>query len=305
MAEDMKNNKCKHIYDIKRNYRRMEEELVTQLNYEVNNHHGTAGGNREEIWKSFFERIIPKKFNIARSVFIIDSEGKVSKEVDIAIYDEQYTPYIFNYGLIKFIPIEAVSAVVQCKSHSLEKENLISWVNSIDVLNTSRDSIARIATCIHIGENSNLKGTQTKTKPIKILCYLHNDKTTSINKQCKENFDIVIESNQKTVEDENKNTIIEKKLNIKFNDENLFDVLVKYNLSDKSNKDILEIIDSGLKNKKIENYEIKGNNNEKYSLLSFIFQFNQMLMMINNPMFFPHISYVNMFNNTKEENKEL
>ncbi len=42
----------------------------------------------------FFLRIIPKKFNTTRFVFIIDSKENISKEVDIAIYDEQYTPYI-------------------------------------------------------------------------------------------------------------------------------------------------------------------------------------------------------------------
>ena len=112
------------IRDIKGNYLKMERELVTQLNYDVTNHQLTAGSYREEIWVNFFGRIVPKKFNIARSVFIIDSNHEISNEVDIAIYDEQYTPYIFNYGMIKFIPIEAVSAVVQCKSNDLDKADL-------------------------------------------------------------------------------------------------------------------------------------------------------------------------------------
>ena len=75
-----------HINDIKENYLKMEKELVTQLNYNIGNHHLTAGTNREEIWLNFFRRIVPKKFNIARSVFIIDSNHEISNEVDIAIY---------------------------------------------------------------------------------------------------------------------------------------------------------------------------------------------------------------------------
>lgn len=43
-----------------------------------------------------FTKIIPKKFVIAQSVFIIDTFGKVSREVDLAIFDETYTPYIFS-----------------------------------------------------------------------------------------------------------------------------------------------------------------------------------------------------------------
>lgn len=60
--------------------------------------------------------VIPKKYCIEQGVFIIDSYGKISNEVDLAVFDEMYTPYIFNYEEIKFIPIEAVAAVIQCKS---------------------------------------------------------------------------------------------------------------------------------------------------------------------------------------------
>lgn len=59
---------AKFIEDIRNNYRKLERELVTQLSYQVE-HDVTMGTNREEIWVDFFERIIPKKFNIARPVF--------------------------------------------------------------------------------------------------------------------------------------------------------------------------------------------------------------------------------------------
>ena len=58
-----------------------------------------------------------------------------------------------------------------------------------------------------------------------------------------------------------------------------------------------------LKERKISDYVVKYDN-EEYALLSFIFQFNQMLMMINNPMFFPHMAYVDMFNNKKRGDNE-
>ena len=45
----------------------------------------------------------------------------------------------------------------------------------------------------------------------------------------------------------------------------------------------------------IQSYEIRDWDNENISLLSFNFQFNQLLMLINNPMLFPHREYVNMF----------
>lgn len=186
----------KFIEDIRNNYRKLERELVTQLSYKVE-HDVTTGTNREEIWVEFFRRIIPKKFNIARSVFIIDSYSRCSKEVDIAIYDEQYTPYIFNYGNIKFIPIEAVAAVVQCKSNRLSLKDLLDWTKSITELKTSQDSIARIASYVHIGKNPNPNSIQISTTPIKILCYISKTKTANKKNEEKNSFDIVIEAYQK------------------------------------------------------------------------------------------------------------
>ena len=288
------------INDIKENYLKMEKELVTQLNYNVSNHHLTAGSNREEIWADFFRRIVPKKFNIARSVFIIDSKGNASKEVDIAIYDDQYTPYIFNYGLIKFIPVEAVAAVVQCKSKELCPKILEEWTNSINNLQTSNDSIVRLATNIHIGkvnEESSLKAIQTATKPIKILCYIPTNETTNDYTYGRHYFDIVIEAYQN-------NTEYNGNLKINFSDENLFDVLKNYNQADKKElgnlKEDKKLKSETLVNRKIADYVIHRGK-EEYTLLSFIFQFNQMLMMINNPMFFPHMAYVNMFNGKDKE----
>lgn len=303
--------KVDFIKDIKENYLKMEKELVTQLNYNVTNHDLTAGTYREEIWADFFRRIVPKKFNIARSVFIIDSNENISKEVDIAIYDEQYTPYIFNYGLIKFIPIEAVAAVVQCKSTSLKKNILLNWTKSINKLNTSTDSVVRLATNIHIGNNINEINPliQIATTPIKILCYISETKKINRKNEGKDSFDIIIEAYQNK-KDTNKseknknnnksdNSVYLGNLNILIkNNPNLYDILCQYNRNNlEYNNDRIK---KDLTSRKITDYDI-FNGKDKYTLLSFIFQFNQMLMMINNPMFFPHKAYVDMFNkNTKK-----
>ena len=60
-----------------------------------------------------FKRIISPKFVIEQSVFLIDSKGNVSNGVDLAIFDEMSTPYIFRYYDLKFIPLEAMAVVVE------------------------------------------------------------------------------------------------------------------------------------------------------------------------------------------------
>ena len=107
----MNNNgerKEKIIPDIITNYQQLESSIVEQLYMKHALHGTTIGTEREEVWSQVFEAILPKKFVIERSVFIIDSQENVSHEVDLAIFDETYTPYIFRYGRIKFIPIEAL-----------------------------------------------------------------------------------------------------------------------------------------------------------------------------------------------------
>ena len=53
----------------------------------------------------------------------------------------------------------------------------------------------------------------------------------------------------------------------------------------------------------LKDYEILGEKNRQASLLTFNFQLNQLLMLINNPILFPHREYVRMFNQKGENRK--
>jgi hypothetical protein len=265
------------IQKIISNYQHLEHSLVQQLQLEVHGHHLTTGTYREEVWKSLFEQIIPKKFCIKQGVFIIDSKGHISREVDLAIFDEQYTPYIFNYGKIKFIPIEAVAVVVQCKSTRLDEEDLSEWAGSINKLKTSLNSFARVmGQVINNNEKDSFASkAQSATRPVKILCCT----AKSINKKIAELFDISLHlakggnSLFKIMPEENRT----------------YDCWYKELNHYKSGSDI----DVKPTPKRLSDLRITDD--EENVLLSLIFQLNQMLMIINNPMFFPHQSYVEMF----------
>jgi hypothetical protein len=278
------------ISNIIRNYEQLEKSIVSQLFLDVPNHRLTEGVYREQIWKSLFEQIIPKKFAIEQGIFIIDSHGKISREVDLAIFDEQYTPYIFNYGQIRFIPIEAVAVVIQCKSKTINNDvlkNLREWVDSIDALKTDTRSVVRIFTGFidnDIEEKIKREGvredvfkTQTATRPIKILCHLKEDG----NEQVKGLFDILLEAN-------NENLKITSDCRDLLNDwhEHLNHAQPgKYDSWIKPKGDM---------ENKLSDLAV-SNNGKESSLLTLIFQLNQLLMIINNPMLFPHKAYVEMF----------
>lgn len=277
----------KTIEKIKDNYKKMEENYVNQLSFQTT-HGSTIGRYREKIWKEMFESIVPKKFVIEQSVFIIDSKGNVSNEVDLAIFDEMYTPYVFRYGEIKFIPIEAVVAVVECKSKSMDEKALKNWTGSIEKLKTSRESFVRINPKIVCGEKEPVP-TQTATRPLRILCCLNQEyeKLQEI-----VDFDVVIRAG-------------EEKLDIEWSSkrENLYDWYTELNHA-QGKKDSKKEEMQEVKEKKLDKYEVKLGD-KKLSLMTFNFQFNQVLMLINNPMLFPHIAYAEMFNKKiGEEAKE-
>lgn len=290
----MDNDHSKIITQIKENYASLEKGIVNQLYFEAE-HGATIGHYREKIWAEMFKRIVPKKFVVEQSVFLIDSRGKVSNEVDLAIFDELYTPYIFRYYDLKFIPLEAVAVVVECKSTSLNKENLESWAESISELKTSSDqrSFARLATKIAYGPVD----TQQATRPLRVLCRL-NERKKGLLTGAEKMFDVVI----RALEEEEKLEIVwdtEKK--------NLYDWYLCLNQANGLEKKIDEK-EGERKAKKynMSGYKVYKEDNdahakEELSLMSFNFQLNQILMLINNPMLFPHLDYVEMFNGSRRK----
>ncbi len=297
------------IWDIKENYSQMEKVITTQLSFTVP-HGGTSGHNREQIWREMFANLLPRKFCIEQSVFIIDSNGKVSKEVDLAIFDETYTPYIFRAGKMKFIPIEAVAAAIECKSHSIDSPSIENWIDSIQSLHTSNRSYARMAALIACGEEQSVK-TQSATRPLCILCFMEGDEKPS--QKARTKLDVVIEAKK------------EGRLKITWNADrkSLYDWYHSLNHA-KEERTQTEQKDGKkeapgegkgaaertwvelVEDRKLEDYIVKQGESE-LSLLAFNFQLNQILMLINNPMLFPHIAYAEMFNQNgrrKETKKE-
>lgn len=300
MLDDSELRKEKAIKSIRENYKQLEQSIVKQL-FMSNDLHGTTTGTfREEIWKGLFEMVIPKKFVIEQSVFIIDANDGISHEVDLAIMDEMYTPYIFRYGKIKFIPIEAVAAVVECKSKSLKRKELQEWKESIASLKTSGGSIARMAASIATGAVD----AQKSTRPICMLCAMEEPGTTI---RALFDFTLQAQKNSKNregiirIDAQNPNKDLfawYKELNFHKvdaeNEDTWFNRAKKAPDDPKNiqNKNTIEL----LSKLTIDDYKVCDSNGKSISLLAFNFQLNQLLMLINNPLLFPHRDYVKLFN---------
>jgi len=302
MAEKKKADSV--FYRIHENYRYMNQMMVEEMDI-VSQHNGLTGNYREEMWIKFFRSIIPQKFSLAQGVMIIDSTGNVSKEVDIAVFDEQYTPYVFQYNTLKFIPIEAVVIAIECKSTSLNNEMLRAWAKSIDNLSTCRSGITRMVTGYMTGLTN---GMQVKTRPIKILACIKDDKDKSTTEERKEelgdDFDFIIQEQNKffqvSVKHKKKSlgwwgkrlngTGEENKLKLS---RGSGETLIDEKLLREHPELEIDSVDEKLiyLTNTLENLEVKDN-----PLLSLNLQLNQLLMLLNNPMLFPHFAYAKMFN---------
>lgn len=287
---------AKEIRNIIENYLDNEQALVKQLYFHCK-HGTTIGGFREDIWRSMFEQIIPKKFVIEQSVFIIDSNGSISNEVDLAIFDETYTPYIFRYGRLKFVPIEAIAVAIECKSTSLDQGILQNWAEKIAALHTSRESYARMTTGIIAGEDKpisqNAKVAQTATRPIRILCCLSETAVKQLLDNGDSLFDFVIRASEKDAKIHIE-TDCSKDLQAWYLALNHADPLQLLEKKDMENGE--RVKDICLDNYKVNFKTQQNQKDELVSLLTFNIQLNQLLMLINNPILFPHKAYAEMFN---------
>lgn len=78
------------------------------------NHPGTKGDASENVWLELLKRYLPRRYEASKA-HVVDSRGVFSEQIDVVVYDRQYSPFIFNYEGQTIIPAESVYAVFECK----------------------------------------------------------------------------------------------------------------------------------------------------------------------------------------------
>lgn len=77
-------------------------------------HAPTKGDIHEDSWIEVLRNYLPKRYGVDKGI-VIDSKGNKSDQIDIVIFDPQYTPMLLIQQNHKYIPAEAVYAVFECK----------------------------------------------------------------------------------------------------------------------------------------------------------------------------------------------
>jgi hypothetical protein len=101
--------------DLSEVFRRVQHEMLAHLAVgRLFEHASTAGAATEHHWLEMFDRYLPKAYRAAPA-FIIDSTGRRSRQIDIAIFDQLHSPLLFPHASGVHVPAESVYAVFEVK----------------------------------------------------------------------------------------------------------------------------------------------------------------------------------------------
>lgn len=77
-------------------------------------HPSTKGDASEAVWLQLLQNYLPKRYQSAKA-HVVDSRGQFSEQIDVVIFDRQYSPFIFQYEGQIIVPAESVYAVFEAK----------------------------------------------------------------------------------------------------------------------------------------------------------------------------------------------
>ncbi|MBR5374135.1 MAG: hypothetical protein IK131_05625 [Paludibacteraceae bacterium] len=92
--------------------KQMEAQLSTDR--EFIKHPGCKGDALENTWIEWLRKYLPNRYSVEKAI-VIDSNGDTSDQIDIVIYDNWFTPFIFTQNGFHYIPAEGVYAVFEVK----------------------------------------------------------------------------------------------------------------------------------------------------------------------------------------------
>lgn len=97
-------------------FRNLQTQMEVQLNTnrEFILHAPSKGDSLENVWIEWLRKYLPNRYSVDKA-FVIDSTGQLSDQLDLVIYDQQYTPFVFSQNGQYYIPAEGVYAVFEVK----------------------------------------------------------------------------------------------------------------------------------------------------------------------------------------------
>ena len=131
-----------------RAYNGLQEQLKAglQSSGSIIDHPVAKGDGTEANWLNMLKSHLPHRYQ-AETAFIIDADGQQSEQIDIVLYDRQYTPELYNVSGQRIIPAEGVYAALEIKP-VLDRRNIEYAAGKIASVRRLKRSSASI---VHAG----------------------------------------------------------------------------------------------------------------------------------------------------------
>jgi hypothetical protein len=97
------------------------------------NHPTDKGDAAEAVWLEMLSLYLPKRYRAAKA-HVVDSNGKFSEQIDVLVFDRQYSPFIFSFWGSTVVPAESVYAVFEVKqtinleTYAMRKQKSLAYV---------------------------------------------------------------------------------------------------------------------------------------------------------------------------------
>ena len=101
----------------------LQKQMQVALGMNSSLSHPTDKGDvTEKDWRKWFDTYLPKRYSVTKGK-VVDCEGNESEQIDIIIYDRQYSPLVFDYNDVTYVTAESVYAIFEVKQ-KLTKPNI-------------------------------------------------------------------------------------------------------------------------------------------------------------------------------------
>ena len=101
----------------------LQKEMISSLSLTSKqiDHPTSKGDAAESDWKKWLTKYLPERYRVKKA-FIIDLNGQISDEIDLVVFDRNYSPFLLNHNNSFYIPVESVFAAFEVKPR-LNKQN--------------------------------------------------------------------------------------------------------------------------------------------------------------------------------------
>ncbi|HET7539671.1 MAG TPA: DUF6602 domain-containing protein [Polyangiaceae bacterium] len=120
----------------------LQQLLETELTVARGAHaHPVAKGVASEIdWVSVLGAHLPARYSVAGG-FVVDSIGQESEQIDVIVFDAQYSALVFNRKNMRYVPAESVYAVFEAKQELNKKHVGYAMSKAASVRRLRRTSV--------------------------------------------------------------------------------------------------------------------------------------------------------------------